>query len=128
MQMSLKDALIEKIGLEDYVMGERGMDTDLSLEYLKSNEWVLNARFEYAGLRVKVPAIHVLEDGIEVYFTSLSMNPKIEDRTYYASIIYVLENNDLNIKQVNVMYFNKHYMREDELNIHECFNLSSRFS
>lgn len=127
MQMSLKDALIQKLNLEDYVMGVRGMETSLSLEYLKTNEWVLNARFEYAGLRVKVPAIHVLEDGLEVYFTSLSTHPKIEDRTYYASIIYVLENNNLNINQVNVMYFNKNYVRDESLDIHACFDLSSRF-
>lgn len=127
MQMSMKDALIQKLKLVDYKMGERGMDAKLSLEWLKENEWILNARFEFQDFRIKVPAIHVINDSIEVYFTSLSMHPKIEDRNYYASILWVLNNLGLNIQKVYVMYFNAEYTRFESLDVDACFKISSRF-
>lgn len=127
MQMALKDVLIEKLQLTHYALGERGMDAQLSLDLIQKNEWVINARFEYGDLRIKVPALHKQEEGYELYFSSMSLYPKIEDRTYFSTVLWVLKENGIKIIKIHEMYFNKDYIREENLDINLCFNLSTRF-
>lgn len=127
MQMSLKDALIQKLKCTDFVVGERGMDASISLKWLDEYEWIINARFEFQSLRVKVPALHKTNHSIDVYFSSMSSYPKMDDRHYFSSVLWVLENSGLSINKVFVVYFNPYYVRKEQLDIDECFLISSNF-
>lgn len=48
----------EKLGVTHCFKGERGDSAEKALEAMKSEEWLLKARFEYRNLRVKIPFLH----------------------------------------------------------------------
>lgn len=125
--MSLKEALIQKVKASDYALGYRGMDATSSFALYQAHVWSFNLRFEAKGLRVKVPGLYRGPEGTQLYFTSLSMNPRIEDKNYFASILWVLQQNGIEISKIQVMYLNKDYIRQDGLDIDACFHLSSDF-
>lgn len=127
MPMSLKDALIQKVKAQNYAVGYRGMKSEESLDLLHHHEWLFNARFEAKGLRVKVAALHRTTDGYELYFTSLSSYPKIEDKNYHSQVLWVLDHNGLKINRITVCYLNREYVREQELDLDNCFLLSSHY-
>lgn len=120
--------LIKKLGVEDYFSGRQGMEAQESLKAIRANEWCFNLRFEAKGLRVKVPGIHRIDDAYDLYFTSLSTWPKIEDASYYANHFWVLSELGVNIRKMFILTFNKEYVRQDELDVDQCINLSSNFT
>ena len=119
--------LIKKLGIENYFSGRQGMDAQDSLKAIHANEWCFNLRFEAKGLRVKVPGIHQTGDAFDLYFTSMGTWPKIEDASYYANHFWVLSELGIKIHKMYIMTFNKDYVRQDELDIDRCFNISSDF-
>lgn len=119
--------LIKKLGVKDFFSGRQGMDAQVSIEAIQANEWCFNLRFEAKGLRVKVPGIHRVEEGYDLYFTSMSTWPKIEDASYYANHFWVLNELGIQIHKMYILTFNKEYVRQDELDVDRCFNLSSNF-
>jgi len=124
---SMQQALIEKLQVKDAVHGFRGMQSTDSLELFNQHEWAFNLRFEAEGLRVKVSALHHTQEEITLYFTSMASLPKIEDSNYYGLVLSVLEKNNIKPSQVIVMYFDKDYRRQKDLDVQACFKLSSRF-
>lgn len=127
MQMSMKDALIAKLNLTDFGIGYRGMDMHESFELLNKHDWNLNLRFEYLNLRVKTLALHKVNDGYDLYFSSISNYPRIEDKSYYATVTWVLRNLGLKLNSIQVLYLNAEYTRREELDVEACFLLSSSF-
>lgn len=127
MPMSMKDALIQKVHASDLGLGFRGMTLEDSLDLLEKHEWVFNARFEAEGLRVKVAGLHKVDKGYDLYFTSLSSYPKIEDKTYHSQVLWVLDHCSIPIKSIQVCYLNRDYVRRDTLDMDQCFLLSSHY-
>ena len=119
--------LIKKLGVTDYFVGRQGMHAEDSLNAIETHAWCFNLRFEAKGLRVKVPGIHRVEEGYDIYFTSMSTWPKIEDASYYANHFWVLSELGIRIHKMYILTFNKDYVRESELDVEKCFNLSSDF-
>lgn len=127
MQMSMKDAFIAKLKLHDFGLGYRGMSIEESFALLNQFEWNINLRFEYLNLRIKVLALHRREDAYDLYFSSISNYPRIEDKSYYATVTWVLRNLGLKLNSIQVMYLNGEYLRKDHLDVDECFILSKSF-
>lgn len=119
--------LIKKLGVTEYFAGRQGMNAEDSLNAIKTQAWCFNLRFEAKGLRVKVPGMHRVEEGYDIYFTSMGTWPKIEDTSYYTNHYWVLSELGINIHKMFILTFNKEYVREDDLDIEHCFNLSSDF-
>lgn len=127
MIQSLGTALTQYLGVTEYFQGRRGMSADESLQVFASYEWCFGLRFEAHGLRVKIPGLHRDEKGVQIYFTTLSTNPKIEDSAYYAQLLWVLHENGIYPNQLNILYLNKDYIRSDVFSIKDCFKLSDQF-
>jgi len=127
MNASLSDILVKKVGLTDVFESYRSIDPEAVKEGLQKKKAVVNGRFEHHSLRVKIPLVHLTQDGLDVYFTTLSSNAKVEDQRYLSMHIWVLESLGYPIHQIKVMSFNPEYVRGEELDIESCFLLRDTF-
>ena len=127
MTQSLSDILLKKVGFTEVYESYRSIDPKDVLEGLKTKKAVLNGRFEHHNLRVKIPLVHLTQEGLDVYFTTLSVNARIEDQRYLSMHIYVLESLGYPIHKIRVMSFNPDYVRGSELDIDACFVFRDQF-
>ena len=70
----------EKLGVQDCFKGERGDSRDKALLAMENNEWLMKARFEYGGLRIKIPFLHRNEDGWDFYFLFAGLFPRADPK------------------------------------------------
>lgn len=117
----------EKLGVKDSFLGKRGDDPSITLEAMKTSEWIVKGRFEYKQLRIKVPFLHKKDDCWDVYFLFCGNNPKDDDMQFYCSSIWVLEMNDIPLGEIQIIHFDENYIRGDELSPDELFKISSNF-
>lgn len=117
----------EKLGITKCYKGERGAEPQEALDALKSEEWLLKARFEYCGLRVKIPFLHKNGDGWDVYFLFAGLCPRADDLQFYCNSEWVLSHNGIVVKNWYVIHLNGSYVRGDELDVNELFVISSCF-
>jgi len=128
MTQSPTDCLLEKLHISEYVSGYRGMDYQESITALNENKTLVNGRFEYLNLRLKVPLIIVRPEGLDLYFTSMSTYPKQEDSRYYSMHLWVLEGLGFSVHQIYTMTFNASYQRLNALDIDACFTINDVFT
>lgn len=127
MNQSLSDILVQKVGLTDVFESYRSIDPQLVQEGLQKQKAVVNGRFEHQTLRVKIPLVHLTPEGLDVYFTTMGANAKVEDQRYLAMHLWVLEGLGYPIHEIRVLSFNPDYVRGDTLDIDACFLLRDTF-
>lgn len=118
---------MQKLHVEDYFLGERNDPKEKAMEALKEKEWLVKARFEYKSLRVKVPFLHKVKKGYDVYFLFVGLFPFAKDLQFYVDTIWVLENNGIKINDIFIVHLNANYIRGKELDLNELFVISSTF-
>lgn len=118
---------VQKLKIRDYFLGEKRDPADRALNALNSFEWLVKARFEYKTLRVKVPFLHRVHDGFDVYFLFVGLFPLTTDMQFYCDTIWVLENNHIKINNIYIIHLNASYERQNELNLDELFIISDTF-
>lgn len=118
---------VQKLKIRDYFLGEKRDPADRALNALNSFEWLVKARFEYKTLRVKVPFLHRVHDGYDVYFLFVGLFPLTTDMQFYCDTIWVLENNHIKINNIYIIHLNASYERQNELNLDELFIISDTF-
>lgn len=85
---------------------------------------IYEATFNYDGILVMVDILHVDEDGVHIYEVKSSASVK-DIYVHDVSIqCYVLRGLGLNVKSAHVVHINNSYIRGDELNIYELFNIA----
>lgn len=117
----------EKLGITDCFLGARGDEASLALKAMENNEWIVKGRFEAKQLRVKIPFLHKTEQGWDVYFLFCGNRPKDDDMNFYCSSIWVLEENEIDIHNIYILHFDENYVRGDELNPHQLFQITEEF-
>ncbi len=127
MTQSLSDILVHKIGVTNYFEGHRSIDPKEVEQGLIEKKAVLNGRFEAHHLRVKIPLIQSTPEGLDVTFTTLSNNAKIDDQRYLGMHIWVLQTLGYVIHKIQVMSFNPDYVRGETLDINACFSIRDTF-
>lgn len=118
---------VQKLKIRDYFLGEKRDPADRALNALNSFEWLVKARFEYKTLRVKVPFLHRVHDGYDVYFLFVGLFPLTTDMQFYCDTIWVLENNHIKINNIYIIHLNASYERQNELDLDELFIISDTF-
>ncbi len=118
---------VQKLKIRDYFLGEKRDPADRALNALNSFEWLVKARFEYKTLRVKVPFLHRVHDGFDVYFLFVGLFPLTTDMQFYCDTIWVLENNHIKINNIYIIHLNASYERQNELDLDELFIISDTF-
>jgi len=127
MDASMTECLIEKLGIKEPYIARRGVEVNEVLVAMQDHEWILKGRFEAAGLRIKLPAIHKTPDGWDVYFTYMGLLPKADDVRYYANHMWVLRELAIQTNNIYIVHFNSHYSRNEQLNINDCLSVSDSF-
>ena len=124
MDEAVSDLAARKLGVEKPFVGTLGDDPSLALEALKDHDWLMKARFEYGGLRIKVPFMHRNGDAWELYFLFTGLYPHNNDMELYCDTVWVLEQNGIQLSDVMIVHLNEAYVREDELDIDQLFIVS----
>ncbi len=124
---AVTDLAAIKLGVTEHFLGNRGDSPELALDALQHYDWLVKARFEYRQLRIKVPFLHRNGDGWDLYFLFTGLNPHADDIQFYCDTVWVLENNDIIIKNISVIHLNGSYVRKGELDPHQLFVVSDYF-
>lgn len=104
---------------EDAFQGNVGDEGALALEALQTHNVLINARFVYEDMRVKIPFL-LQEDGKRiVYFTYHSCYPKESEAVGMADTLTILEYLGIHIDEVYAIHLNPAYVRKDTLDVRE---------
>lgn len=121
------DLVSLKLGVTDPFTGRRGDDADAARKAMADHDWLINARFEYDRLRIKVPFMHRNEDGWDLYFMFIGLYPHSNDMQSYCDTVWVLDHLDIWLKNMYVIHLNSDYVRNGELDENELFIVSDCF-
>ena len=124
---TIADLAAQKLGIRECFRGERNDDPERALAALQNYEWLMRARFEYGGLRIKVPFLHKTEDGFDLYFLYHGMFPRCEDMQFYCDTVWVLEHLNIPLSQFAIIHLNGDYVRGEELDPQQLFIVSPFF-
>ena len=114
----------EYLHIENAGLGH-SMDTnEISLKLLEDFDSVLFARFEYRECRVKIPYLKKVENGYLAIYPFLSAYPKEQEATMMKINKIVCEKCGVSIIKNKIIYLNKDYKRDDELDINQLFLMS----
>lgn len=102
---------------DDAYEGNVGDEGELALAALKTYKVLIDARFSYEDMRVKIPFL--IQDGERkiVYFTYKSCYPKESEAQFMADNLSVLELLGIQIDEVYAIHLNQAYVRENDLDI-----------
>jgi len=124
---NLDELIRRKIGVVNAFCGERN---DISLRAQSASEkflWLVNARFEYNSLRIRIPYMHNNMAGWELYFVVLQSAPTSEKAREFAFNVKVLKKLGFRISNVYIIHLNKDYKRAEELSTSELFTVVDYF-
>ena len=124
---SMTELVKKKLGITDCFEGHRGDPAELAVHALAEKEWLVNARFEYDRLRVKMPFMHKNEDGWDLFFLYTGLFPRGDNLLYYTSTVWVLEHNGIMIKDVRMVHLNADYVRGETLDPDGLLSVSEQF-
>jgi hypothetical protein len=121
------DLAARKLGIQECWKGHRGDDAGLALEAMESNDWLEKARFEYHGLRIKVPFLHRAGDVWDLYFLFVGLYPRADDMQFYCDTVWVLEGNGIRLGKIRMLHLNSAYVRGKELEPEKLFLITECF-
>lgn len=124
---TVSDLVIRKFGITDYFLGERNDPKERALQALNQYDWFIKARFEYQNLRIKVPFLHRIEEGWELYFLFVGLYPKADDLQFYTDTVWVLNGNGIYPTSIKMIHLNADYVRGEELDVDALFCVSEHF-
>lgn len=117
--MSMIELCKELLMISDAFEGMPNDDSDLAQEALKTHKWLLNARFAYEDLRVKVPIL-LQEDGKRIaYFPFSTCYPKENEAVKIADTLAVLALLKITIDEVYCIHLHADYIRGESLEVRE---------
>ena len=127
MDETLIDLVKQKLRITGCFEGQPGDDAELALNMLEQQEWLVNARFAYGDLRVRVPVLHRYEGMTDLYFLYLGLYPRPADPEYYSSTTWVLEHCGIIPDHIYIVHLNADYVRGESLDIDALIRISDCF-
>lgn len=124
---NITESVCHKLGIIDYYEGKPNEENEDTFKAFENYSWLVNSRFVYRGLRVRVPFLHI-ENGIcDVYFSSLNLYPGDNDLTNIAWTVAVMEKAGLLINGIHLVHLNGDYVRAGELDDEKLWTVSDYF-
>lgn len=120
----ITDLAMQKLNIKKAFVGQKGDECSLALDALKKERWLVKARFEYHNLRIKVPFLHRVKQGWDLYFLYTGIYPHGDDSLFYCANLWVLENLGIHIHKMRIMHLDAEYVRGDELDLKKLFVVS----
>lgn len=122
------DLVMRYLQVGEHFLGQRGDDGIKAMEALNQYSWLVKARFELAGLRIKIPLMHKVEEKWDIYFILIGLYAKEDDLQYYCNNIWVLERLGIKVGKIRIIHLNKNYVRSNELDLNELFICAEDFT
>ena len=114
----------KKLGIKDCFKGQRGDAPRLAMDALQQYDWLVKARFQYDLLRIKVPFLHKVKDGWDLYFLFVGLYPHADDIQFYCDMVFVLEGCGIKLNDIRIIHLNANYERQGELDVDQLFVIS----
>ena len=114
----------KKLGIKDCFKGQRGDAPRLAMDALQQYDWLVKARFQYDLLRIKVPFLHKVKDGWDLYFLFVGLYPHADDIQFYCDMVFVLEGCGIKLNDIRIIHLNANYERQGELDVDQLFVFS----
>ena len=124
MEQSFSELWSAYLEVEDSVKGSVGDNNEDTLALLKENDVVRHARFEYLGCRTKIPVLKKIKKGYMAIYPFLSAYPKESEALLMKINKEICAHCGINIVENRIVFLNKDYVRQNELNISELFGMS----
>ncbi len=122
---SMSDLVKERLMLcNDIFEGKPNDDPALAMEAYKEKKVLLNARFAYEELRIKVPVLIQENDTTIMYMTYRSCYPKEADAQYIADTVSILELLDIYVDEIYAIHLNADYVRGKDLDVFSLLEIS----
>ncbi|MDD6467768.1 MAG: DUF2779 domain-containing protein [Erysipelotrichaceae bacterium] len=125
--VSIEESIMKKLGISSAFMGVKNDPCARALNAMETEEWLVNARFEYEQLRIKVPFMHKVSEGWDLYFSCLLTNPVADDAATYAFYVTVLKRLGIIVHEVYLVHLNKDYIREEKLDDQQLWVVTNFF-
>ena len=97
------------------------------MKALLNYEWLMKARFEYGGLRIKVPFLHRKDNGFDLYFLFVGLFPRSDDMQFYRDTVWVLNSLGIPLNDYYMIHLNADYVRGDTLDPKQLFVVTEYF-
>lgn len=120
--------MLKKLRVSSYFKGSIGDTVQVSLKALETYTWLVQARFEYRGLRIRIPYLYRDENTTRVYFTSYAPYPGSDLAGSFAVSLEVLKHCGIEPEEVFLIYPNMNYVRKEELDHDAMWILSDCFA
>lgn len=108
--------------VEDLPCTHRNDTTETTLEVLYQNRGGLSLRFQYRGIRAKIPCLLPLDDGF--YKAVYPINGQTPRDSLLDSMLlnrYIAAKNGVPISRHEVVYLNKKYVRSNPMDLNQLF-------
>lgn len=122
--MSMMELCQELLMVKDPFVGEANDDPSRAIEALQSSTWLINARFAYEELRVKIPLMYQEEGKRIVYFPYTSCFPKESEAQKLADTLEVLSLIGIAVDEVYVIHLQAQYVRKKEIDVRELLMIN----
>jgi hypothetical protein len=124
-QGSYTDLWSRWLRIEDSPAGKTGDDNETSMAMLANNVCVRHIRLEYRGLRVHLPLMERLEQGWRLVYAPKTSLPRFTEALGMKIDVEVCKRLGIDIQEVQVIYMNRAYVRQESLDLDELFVRSS---
>ena len=124
---NITESVCHKLGIIDYYEGKPNEENEDTFSAFEKYSWLVNSRFVYRGLRVRVPFLHIEEGICDVYFTSLNLYPNDNEITNISWTVAVLEKLGLLVDGIMIVHLNADYVRSGELDDEKLWTITDCF-
>lgn len=125
--INITESVIRRLALTDYYMGAANESNEDTFKAISQYNWLVNARFVYRGLRVRIPFIYHEDNCYDVYFTSLSATPNTGEASNIVWSLSILKKLQMEIKNIRIIHLNGNYVRGDQLDEQQLWTVSDCF-
>ena len=122
------ESIKAKLQIENYQIGLPNQTNSDTEDLLQKTNWLFRARFEYNDLRIKIPLVHKNKDQLDLYFISYSISENLDESINILFCEYVLQHLGYKIGEIYLLYLNKSYVRNDDLDHDQLWILTDKFT
>lgn len=124
---SIIELLAKYLQIKEYYRGLVGDPNERFFKERGNYQWFIKTRLQIDNLRIKIPVMHKVENGYDIYFMYNGTSIKDLDLFYYRIIVEVLRILDIEINNIYLAYINGDYVYHDELNVNELFIITDYY-
>lgn len=118
---NIHDLLAKYFRFDNYFLGQKNDPTDRFLSEFNNYEYFVHSRFEDHNLRITIPYIHKVENGLDLCFIQYGVQIKELDLITYRACVRMLSKFGFDVNQIYLIYLNGEYVNEGTIDVDKLF-------